>query len=109
MYGHDQVVGILLGKGADVNSGDTYGQTPLFYATKNGHANVVRVLLDYEKGIDIAPEILVEAAIASREKKEDKTILELLLDRAGQVYISEEIVEIAVSKYFFCFIIPFLR
>jgi hypothetical protein len=107
MYGHDQVVRILLGKGTDVNSGDTYGRTPLFYATKHAHANVVRVLLDYDKGIEITPEILIEAAISSREKKEDKTILELLLDRAGQAYISEEIVEIAVSKYFFCFIISF--
>ena len=44
------MVELLLEKGADVESKDTEGQTPLSWAAKNGHEAVVNVLL--EKGAE---------------------------------------------------------
>ena len=42
---------LLLEKGADVESKDQYGQTPLSWAAENGHEAVVKLLL--EKGADV--------------------------------------------------------
>jgi ankyrin repeat protein len=43
--GHDGVVKLLLGKGADLNSKDKDGLTPLFWAARNGHDATVKTLL----------------------------------------------------------------
>jgi ankyrin repeat protein len=45
------VVELLLEKGADMESEDGSGQTPLWWAAKYGHEAVVRLLL--EKGADV--------------------------------------------------------
>ena len=42
---------LLLEKGADLESKDDYGQTPLSWAAENGHEAVVKLLL--EKGADL--------------------------------------------------------
>ena len=42
---------LLLDKGADIESKDNYGQTPLSWAAERGHEAVVQLLLD--KGADI--------------------------------------------------------
>ena len=42
---------LLLEKGADVESKDRYGRTPLSWAAGNGHEAVVKLLL--EKGADV--------------------------------------------------------
>ena len=44
--GRQDVVKLLLEKGADVNTGDQYGITPLMAAAFKGHSTVVRLLLD---------------------------------------------------------------
>ncbi|KEF57353.1 uncharacterized protein A1O9_05270, partial [Exophiala aquamarina CBS 119918] len=43
--GHDGVIKLLLGKGADPNSKDKGGLTPLFWAARNGHDATVKMLL----------------------------------------------------------------
>jgi ankyrin repeat protein len=45
------VVKLLLEKGADVDSKDMGGRTPLSWAARNGHEAVVTLLL--EKGADV--------------------------------------------------------
>ena len=49
--GHYERVKLLLGKnGIDPDSKDDLGQTSLWWATKNGHENIVRVFTaQYEK------------------------------------------------------------
>jgi len=45
------VVKLLLEKGAELESKDKYGRTPLSYAAWNGHEAVVKLLL--EKGAEL--------------------------------------------------------
>ena len=49
--GHEVVVQLLLEKGAEVETKDGKGQTPLFWAAENGHRAVVQLLL--EKGAEV--------------------------------------------------------
>ena len=48
--GHEAVVKLLLEQGAEVESKDEDGRTPLWRAARNGHEAVVKLLL--EKGAD---------------------------------------------------------
>jgi ankyrin repeat protein len=51
MWGREAVVELLLEKGADVESKDRLGRTPLLCAAINGHEAVVKLLL--EKGANL--------------------------------------------------------
>jgi ankyrin repeat protein len=42
--GHGETVAFLLGQGAQANSRDTFGRTPLLYGCEKGHLGAVRVL-----------------------------------------------------------------
>lgn len=46
MQGHHAVVQVLLSKGASVDTGDAYGDTPLHYACFCGHVKAVRALIN---------------------------------------------------------------
>ena len=96
MYGHEQVVRVLLEKGASAGSKDTYGRTPLYYAAENGHSEVIEALLNQDKDIEISPEILVKAAYAPRQQ--EKKVLELLLSRNGKIQISSAVLMAAIGK-----------
>jgi ankyrin repeat protein len=45
--GHAPVVELLLQHGADVNKANDYGQTPLHFALKKGHTQVVDMLRNF--------------------------------------------------------------
>ena len=45
------MVGLLLEGGADVNKANNFGTTPLITASENGHAEVVRLMLN--AGVDV--------------------------------------------------------
>ena len=49
--GHQEIVQLLLDKGADVNAKKTDGVTALMVASRDGHQEVVKLLLD--KGADV--------------------------------------------------------
>ncbi|KAJ3657643.1 hypothetical protein Zmor_009430 [Zophobas morio] len=44
--GHLELVVFFLSKGTDVNAATKYGRTPLYFAVKNGHEEVVKYLVD---------------------------------------------------------------
>jgi len=68
--GHEAVVKLLLEKGADVESKDWYGWTPLWQAAENGHEAVVKLLL--EKGTNVE----------LRNGKKERLIFDKLMKRA---------------------------
>ncbi len=45
LQGQDEIVTILIGRGAKVDQANDMGATPLFYAAGDGHAGIVRQLL----------------------------------------------------------------
>jgi ankyrin repeat protein len=49
-FGIEPAVRLLLEKGANVNAADRRGRTPLLRASRNGHIDIVKLLL--EKGCD---------------------------------------------------------
>ena len=50
-YGKNEIVKLLLDRGADVNAKDSYGWTPLLYAAAHGKNEIVKLLLD--RGADV--------------------------------------------------------
>ena len=51
--GDEAVVKLLLEKGADLDSKDNNGRTPLSWAARNGHDALVKLL--FEEGADLDP------------------------------------------------------
>ncbi|KAF3188341.1 hypothetical protein TWF788_001017 [Orbilia oligospora] len=51
-YGNEDVVEVLLDRGAEVESGDKFGWTPLLWAAKNGHEAIVEKILDRGAQVD---------------------------------------------------------
>ena len=80
--GLKDIVPLLIGKGANVNAVDTYehDMTPLLYAAKNNHIEVVRQLV--EARADIDAKYLGETAFWSGVKKGQVEIVRILA-RAG--------------------------
>ena len=50
--GHASIVKLLLQVGADVNRAMSDGRTPMWFASRYCHADVVRVINDWAAGID---------------------------------------------------------
>jgi ankyrin repeat protein len=50
--GHEECVEILLNNGAKIDAFDESRQTPLYWAVKNGHAHIVKLLLKCGATID---------------------------------------------------------
>ena len=53
-YGYTEAVSLLIEKGADINVKDNSGRMPLYYASTDGHTEVVNLLIEKkEKGAKI--------------------------------------------------------
>ena len=57
MWGHVDVVRVLLAAGSNVNRGDSSGNTPLMMATKDGNVDVVSALIEARATVDITNEV----------------------------------------------------
>jgi ankyrin repeat protein len=49
--GHKEIVELLIANGADVNTKDVVGMTPLHIAARRGHKEIVELLID--NGMDV--------------------------------------------------------
>ena len=79
--GHERVVQRLLEKGADVESKDAAGQTPLLRAAENGHEAVVKLLL--EKGADVESKDAKygQTPLSWAARNGHEAVVELLLEK----------------------------
>ena len=55
VFGHKEVVELLIDKGADVNAKGKYGRTPLHWAAHQGHWEIAELLI--AKGADVNPKL----------------------------------------------------
>jgi ankyrin repeat protein len=82
--GHEAVVKLLLGKGANVDAADKDGRTPLSYAAESGHEAVVKLLLEKGANVDAADKygrtpLLIAARIGH------EVVVRLLLEKGDNV------------------------
>lgn len=85
--GHNEIVKLLIAKGADVNGKDlVYGRTPLIWAIADGKAEIVKILLN--KGADInAKAENGLSALMNAIAKEDVEIVKALIDKGADVNV----------------------
>jgi ankyrin repeat protein len=94
MYGHTEIVKLLLDKGADANlpkqafeghtDGEYDGHTALYVACKRGHTEVVKLLL--AKGADVnAKDYNGNYALLVASQGDKPEIVKLLLDKGADV------------------------
>ena len=57
MWGHVDVVRVLLAAGSNANTGDSSGNTPLMMATEAGNVDVVSALIEAKATVDITNEV----------------------------------------------------
>ncbi|KAL8572883.1 hypothetical protein ACOMHN_011132 [Nucella lapillus] len=85
---HDgkKIADYLLSHGADVNAKDSFGRTPLFYANRGGHRDVIKLLVDNGAVAHASPEVEVtlapeESGVQGRKFSEDLVTPEPKLTR----------------------------
>jgi ankyrin repeat protein len=81
---YEDVIRILLEKGADINVRDKWGRTALMIAAKSGQSEIVRLLLDWEADLHARDERGYTAMMYAAWKGHSE-IVRMLLDRGADV------------------------
>ena len=82
--GHEAVVKLLLEKGADIESKDDYGRTPLSWAAEGGHKAVVKLLL--EKGADMeSKDDYGQTPLSWAAEGGHEAVVQLLLEKGADI------------------------
>ncbi|XP_076680771.1 uncharacterized protein LOC143375485 [Andrena cerasifolii] len=79
----EEIAKPLISYGADLNSRDKAGNTPIFYAAKNGDLEMVRLLLTNKANVKDSPQVLNTAVQQNR-----RDIVEVLLQHGADVNAS---------------------
>ncbi|KAJ5909044.1 hypothetical protein N7495_001726 [Penicillium taxi] len=74
--GLGSIVNLLVEKGADIETEDKDGQTPLSWASKNGHETIVKLLLGKEYG---------QTPLSWASKNGHETVVKLLLEKGADI------------------------
>ena len=88
-YNYEDVVHLLLERGAEPNMADQHGRAPLHYATSEGHKDVVQNLLD--RGAE--PNMAAQngwTPLHSAANKGHKEVVQLLLDRGAEPNMADQ-------------------
>jgi ankyrin repeat protein len=94
-YGHDDIVQLLLDKGAKTDVLDDNGKTPLCLAVSGGHLRAAEILLEHDNVTEISEELLI-ASLWSGDP--DTAMMKLLLDRDEELVIPEGVLVEAIAK-----------
>ncbi|KAL7621867.1 hypothetical protein AAE478_007367 [Parahypoxylon ruwenzoriense] len=81
---HEDIIRLLLNRGANIESLDQFGQTPMHTAAERGHAAIVQLLLDRGANIETKNKN-GETPLSLAAKSGHATIVELLLDRGANI------------------------
>ncbi|OBT42533.1 hypothetical protein VE00_06189 [Pseudogymnoascus sp. WSF 3629] len=82
--GHEAGLILLLNLGADVNSKDTVGRTPISYAVEKGHEHGLQLLIQHGANVD-SKDGAGRTPLSYAAENGHKDILELLLDLGADV------------------------
>ncbi|OPB46915.1 hypothetical protein A0O28_0070390 [Trichoderma guizhouense] len=83
--GLEDIVELLLDKGADVNSFDRPNDTPLGVASKAGHYGTVKLLLDNGARVDLTHYRYKHTPLQEAAAWGHESVVELLLDRGADI------------------------
>ncbi|MBD3273629.1 hypothetical protein GF385_04755, partial [Candidatus Dependentiae bacterium] len=82
--GHQEIVKILLARGADFSAKDKFKNTPLYYAAKKGHQDIVKMLLDKDANPSSDAENYFKyTPLHAAAEKGNKEVVEILLVKKG--------------------------
>ncbi len=84
-FGEVDTVRILLNRGADVNTKDNYGFTPLIFAAKYGHTTTVKLLLTRGADVNVKSKLLGYTALMNAAAFGDIEMVKALLERGADV------------------------
>ena len=89
LYGHHQVVELLLSKDSDINFQDNDGRTALMLASRYGHHQVVELLLSKDPDINIQDNDGATALMFASQNGHHK-VVELLLSKDPDINIQSK-------------------
>ena len=52
-HGHLEIVSYLMENGADINRRDNRGMNALYWASSNGHREIVEALISHKSDVDV--------------------------------------------------------
>jgi serine/threonine protein kinase/ankyrin repeat protein len=96
---HSGVVSLLIAHGADYSVESLWGLTPLEEAAASGHIDVVRILLQVDKSAFRAPENGKFSILTRAVQRNDKALVNFLLE-AGVFVNHDELILIAENSKF---------
>ncbi|OPB44479.1 hypothetical protein A0O28_0027980 [Trichoderma guizhouense] len=84
-FGLCNVVDLLITKGYDTNAEDSLLRTPLWWAARNGHAPVVKRLLESDVELESKDDLYCQTALSVAAEHGHELIVQLLADKGADL------------------------